>query len=86
MPEGPLSMPMVPTGKLWWQLDLHGIMSKVFARQFDEVMQSKPAGMDEAREHVLQLIATVQRETQLPTSRIILGGFSQVRGSYSTPP
>jgi predicted peptidase len=78
MPEAPLPMPMVPTGKLWWELDLHGIMAKVFARQYDEVMQSKPPGMDSARDVVLQVIAAVQRETKLPTSRIILGGFSQV--------
>jgi predicted peptidase len=73
---------MVPTGKLWWELDLHGIMAKVFARQYDEVMQSKPPGMESARDVVLQVIAAVQRETKLPTSRIILGGFSQVL-SYS---
>jgi phospholipase/carboxylesterase len=77
MPEAPLPMPMVPTGKLWWELDLHGIMAKVFARQYDEVMQSKPPGMESARDVVLQVIAAVQRETKLPTSRIILGGFSQ---------
>lgn len=71
-------MPLVPTGKLWWELNLQSIMAKVFARQFDEVMQSKPPGMDLARDAVLQLIAEVQKETQLPTSRIVLGGFSQV--------
>ena len=79
MPEAPHPMPLVPTGKLWWELDLQSIMAKVFARQFDEVMQSKPVGMDSAREAVLHLIAAVQSETKLPTSRIILGGFSQVR-------
>lgn len=78
MPEAPHPMPLVPTAKLWWELDLQSIMAKIFARQFDQVMQSKPPGMDSARESVLQLIAAVQTETKLPSSRIILGGFSQV--------
>mgnify|MGYP001122593756 FL=1 len=80
MPEAPHPVPQVPTGRAWWGIDLQGIVTKILARQFDQVMQSKPAGMDSARQLILELIAAMQKETRLPTSRIILGGFSQVCG------
>lgn len=79
MPEALQSVPHLPTGKLWWEVDLPGIMAKMFAGQLEQVFQMKPAGLDSARKLILDLVATVQNETNLPTSRIILGGFSQVR-------
>jgi phospholipase/carboxylesterase len=85
-PAAPLALGGVLPGwdaaRAWWMLDLERLMSaqmslgdpsKVAAAFRAEV----PEGLAPARRNLMALIDEVSRSSGLPTSKIVLGGFSQ---------
>jgi phospholipase/carboxylesterase len=71
---GPLG---IPGGRAWWALDMQRLVIASQTGHWDELRSEVPAGLPEARAQLLSLIDDVRAETQLPLSRIVLGGFSQ---------
>jgi phospholipase/carboxylesterase len=61
-----------PAGRAWWRIDMMALQ-RGEARLTTEV----PAGLDRAREAVEEVVDHVKRDWKVPSSRIVLGGFSQ---------
>eukprot|EP01114_Cavostelium_apophysatum_P017999 TRINITY_DN5471_c0_g1_i1.p1 TRINITY_DN5471_c0_g1~~TRINITY_DN5471_c0_g1_i1.p1 ORF type:complete len:310 (+),score=68.51 TRINITY_DN5471_c0_g1_i1:45-974(+) len=74
-PNGIISVP--GAGRAWWPLDMQDLMMKVMTGQMDAVFGVPPPGLSEARARILKLVEHIKKETGLPTSKIMLGGFSQ---------
>lgn len=90
----------MPTGRAWWPLNMARMMQAIQAKRFDEMHRERPAGIDEARETLSELINLARQELadQSRCSRddvpLALGGFSQgamltmdtaLRGSIAPP-
>lgn len=67
----------VPGGRAWWPIDMQRLVLAAQAGRWDELRAGVPAGLAEASERLTALIEAVRGETDLPLSRIVLGGFSQ---------
>lgn len=78
-PAAPLSLDDhgIYGGRAWWYLDLEARMQAIARGEIRNLRNDVPEGLNEARASMLRLIADVSAETGLPTSRIVIGGFSQ---------
>lgn len=78
-PEAPLSLAEqgMPGGRAWWPLDMEELMAAINQGRMRDLRGQTPPELPAAREHLLQLLADLEREHQLPLDRVILGGFSQ---------
>lgn len=78
-PAAPLSLDEVGIsgGRAWWPIDLEWFQKEVERGGFREMRQMLPPELSAAREMLMMLVDEVRRETHLPMSRIVLGGFSQ---------
>lgn len=79
-PEAPLAMPELgySQARAWWRLDLERIAAAAFdpaARR--RVQEETPEGLPRSRRLLTALVNELSRQSRLPTSRIVLGGFSQ---------
>ena len=64
--------------RAWWMIDIVALNRALADQTFrDRSRNDRPDGMLEARNAVMKLVEEVKEETGLPTSRIVLGGFSQ---------
>lgn len=62
----------------WWPLDFQALMMKGLTMGIDKVFDGPtPSGVDAALKGMLDLIEVTKKQTNLPTSKIIVGGFSQ---------
>lgn len=62
----------------WWPLNFQMLMYKGLQFGIDKVFEGPPPdGADAALQHIIKLVQETKKQTNLPTSRIILGGFSQ---------
>lgn len=64
-------------GRAWWQIDINRLISAVEAGEFTALRTENPDGLARSRAQLTKLIETLQAETSLPMSKIVLGGFSQ---------
>ena len=76
-PEGPGTIPEVPGGRCWWQIDMLELQMAIAEGRFREMRQSVPPLLPDARARLTALLTLLQAETCLPWSRFVLGGFSQ---------
>lgn len=80
-PAAPLpldpGLPPEHSGRAWWQLDMVELQRTVVLGDYETLMKRVPAGLTEAREQVLELLAALQAEHQLTPEKLVLGGFSQ---------
>ena len=80
-PAAPLSLepglPPEQSGRAWWQLDMVELQRAVMLGDYETLMKRVPAGLSEAREQVLKLLAALQAEHGLTPEKLVLGGFSQ---------
>ena len=79
-PEAPLDLSSMGMwgSRAWWMIDMDAINRALADSTFrDRTRNDRPEGMLEAREMVIKLVDEIREETGLPTSRIVLGGFSQ---------
>lgn len=78
-PAAPIDLAPVgmPGGRAWWPINMAELVRVSESGRWEDVRRAMPAGLNEAREQLLAVLAAVQAETGLATSRIILGGFSQ---------
>ena len=66
-------------GRAWWMLSPQQLQRiGMGGANADDFANEKPAGLDAARDHVLQWLAALQTHfADIPLSRTVLGGFSQ---------
>ncbi len=78
-PAAPLSMEeMGMSGaRAWWHLDVTKLAIATETGQFRDLRNDNPDGLSDSRDMLLNLIGELQKQTGLPMSRIVLGGFSQ---------
>lgn len=78
-PAGPLSLDAVGMfgGRAWWYLDLEELTAALQHGRFRDQRNELPEGLPEARGMLMALLEDVGRQTGLPQSRMVLGGFSQ---------
>jgi phospholipase/carboxylesterase len=77
-PEAPLALDDVPFGgRAWWPIDMVQLQRRMVEGTVGAMMDETPAGLAEARRHLLSMLEALQRQTKLPLSRVVLGGFSQ---------
>jgi phospholipase/carboxylesterase len=78
-PEAPLTLEDIghPIGRAWWRLDLERLQRQLQSRQVDEVRNNQPAELPAARRALTEVLAEWSRDSGLPVSRCVLGGFSQ---------
>jgi phospholipase/carboxylesterase len=78
-PAGPIALDAdgVYGGRAWWQLDVNAVMNAIARGDVRILRDALPPGLPEARSHFASLLDAVRDDTGLPTSRLLLGGFSQ---------
>jgi phospholipase/carboxylesterase len=78
-PAAPLDLEPIglPEGRAWWPIDMLRLVTAVETGDTGTLRTEAPAGLAESREKLLACLAEICRETGLPLSRIVLGGFSQ---------
>ncbi len=79
-PEAPLQLApeLYGNGRAWWPLDVERLLERQ-ARGLDltHFQEEAPEGLSKARRSVVALVDELARQSTLPISRIVLGGFSQ---------
>jgi phospholipase/carboxylesterase len=80
-PAAPLSLGSLGMGdgRAWWNLDMERLMAiqRGDPADLQRMRADLPEGLPRARMALLSLLEEVTRQTRLPMSRIVLGGFSQ---------
>jgi phospholipase/carboxylesterase len=78
-PEAPLSPPELRAfgGRAWWPIDVLALQQAAARGRFRERMLSSPPGLAEAHAQLIAMLDVLQRELNVTSDRIILGGFSQ---------
>lgn len=80
-PEAPLALG--PTGagegRAWWPIDLERFVAiqQAGPAAIAEARKHEPEGLREARRLLLGALDALARQTKLPMSKIVVGGFSQ---------
>lgn len=80
-PEGPVSL--APTGfglgepRAWWMIDTERLQRAVARGETRDLSQQVPDGLPEARSRVSGMLDALERELNIGSDRIVLGGFSQ---------
>ncbi|MEX2288637.1 MAG: dienelactone hydrolase family protein [Planctomycetaceae bacterium] len=64
-------------GRAWWPLDIERFNAAIATGEFRNLRHETPAGMPEARQLLMNLVTEVAKQTGLPYSAFVLGGFSQ---------
>ena len=78
-PAAPLSLDELGLygGRAWWQLDVARLTAAIERGESRILRDACPKGLEESRKMLNVLVEEVQQQTGLPTSKIVLGGFSQ---------
>ena len=76
-PAAPHALPgLWGSGRAWWMIDL-ARFERVTRGELHELADEVPAGLAEAREHVVAMLDELETLLGVPGERIALGGFSQ---------
>lgn len=83
-PEAPLDLAeelgpgAVPPGaRAWWMIDVEALQRSMMTGERRDRSRERPAGLDAARARVLALLEEMEHRLDVPSDRIVLGGFSQ---------
>lgn len=74
IPDGVLTFEHQPSRKAWWNLDFNRILQLLFAGM---LTKDVPQGLPEARKAIIGLVEELSKSTQIPISKIAIGGVSQ---------
>src|SRR5438552_12107196 len=77
-PAAPLDLAEqgVPGGRAWWPVDLDRLINRRTPELLEQFRKACPAGLQEAREHLLALLSEAGKHLGLSADRFILGGLS----------
>jgi phospholipase/carboxylesterase len=78
-PAAPLSLDAqgIPGGRAWWPIDMVKLQLAMAMGEFSELRTEAPQRLPEMTGLLTQLVEDLCRRSELPKSRVILGGFSQ---------
>ncbi len=78
-PEAPLSLEELgmPDGRAWWHLDMRRLQIAAMTGQIRDLCADRPEGLASSRARLLELISQWSKQTGVPVSRFVVGGFSQ---------
>lgn len=78
-PAAPIDMAEygLPGGRAWWMIDMMKLQRAAEQGDFRDLRKESPENLPVVRNSLLALIEEVKRETRLPMSQFVLGGFSQ---------
>lgn len=78
-PAAPLSLDELGMygARAWWHLDMARMTAAIEQGEFRDLRNELPDGMPEAEQMLRALIGEVATQTGMPTSKFVLGGFSQ---------
>jgi phospholipase/carboxylesterase len=78
-PEAPLSPPEFASfgGRAWWPIDVAGMQRAMREGRVRERTHELPQGLDAAHEQLVGMLDELERELDVTSDRIVLGGFSQ---------
>jgi phospholipase/carboxylesterase len=77
-PEAPLALDDVPFGgRAWWPIDMVALQRAMATGTMRQMADEAPEGLPSARHKLMSLIDVVTRDTGLPMSKLVIGGFSQ---------
>lgn len=78
-PEAPIDLaPMgMPGGRAWWPINMEQLAMMHQTRDFKELCEREPEGMQSASNLLTEAIQSILTETGLSPSQLLLGGFSQ---------
>ena len=78
-PAAPLSLDQfgMPGGRAWWHIDMNELIGAIEHGNLRILRDRRPEGIDEARDLLLGMLDEVRQQSGLPSSRFVLGGFSQ---------
>ncbi len=78
-PYAPLTLAEMgmPSARAWWALNMQKLMLAVEARQFAQLHEHTPPGLDAARETLTRTIDAVMDSLSGDQPKLVLGGFSQ---------
>ena len=74
-PEAPIELGF--GGRAWWPLDMARLQERFSKSGAERLIAEVPAGIDEARAAVLELLAVLERDFSAPPAQTVIGGFSQ---------
>lgn len=63
--------------RAWWQIDIGRFQRAAMLGTLDKLVEEVPEGLEEARASVIAMLDAYEASTSTPSSRIVLGGFSQ---------
>lgn len=72
-----MGLPAELSGRAWWLIDMVELQRAVMLRDHATLTGRVPDGLAEAREQVLALLDALERDFDVPRSKLVLGGFSQ---------
>ena len=78
-PEAPLSPPEFASfaGRAWWPIDVAALQLAMMQGRARERTRSLPEGIESAHALLVGMLDELERELQVSSDRIVLGGFSQ---------
>lgn len=74
-PNGPLSMG--GKSRAWWPVNFEHLLMQHLSGDHKSMFAQAPPGLPESRAKMISLVDEVKKKTGLPTSKIVLVGFSQ---------
>ncbi|MEZ4303801.1 MAG: hypothetical protein R3B03_03750 [Nitrospirales bacterium] len=63
--------------RAWWMLDMERLARERAQGNWEQLTKEVPAGLDRAREAVVELLGVIREDFRVDSSELLLGGFSQ---------
>ncbi len=70
-------MSVLGDARAWWAIDVGRFQRAMMTGKVDQLIKEIPEGMPAARKSIVSLLDAVESEMKTPSSRVVLGGFSQ---------
>src|SRR6478609_2304567 len=74
-PEAPLELGF--GGRAWWPIDMARLQERFSRAAVERLIAEVPAGIDSARDALLELLAALERDFGARPEQTLIGGFSQ---------
>ncbi len=74
-PEAPLDLGF--GGRAWWHIDMARLQERFSKAGVERLIAEVPPGIDSAREALLELLTTLERDWGARPEQTVIGGFSQ---------
>ena len=78
-PQAPHSLDEIGVydGRAWWHVDVAELSAKIMKGELRDIAEDVPPELPGSRDLLMGTITSLSRESGLPLSQFVLGGFSQ---------